>query len=255
MKRSRIARAMIALLGCVWTCGGWSAESAPPATRESRKENREDVETSRAERLQELAKNAGPQARRPDIERKLSIDFANLPARDAFEFLEDAHGVQVFLSQGKFRDRAVNLKIQNQPLRDSLDMVCRQLGLDWDTDGYIIYAAPPATAEQFRRLVGTREERRRNYPQAVTKPLQQRVHLDLVETPMEAAVEFLSSTARIPMRVVDDPRLARRRVWFSTGTSGLPLDVVLDLLSAEHSLHWSVGDTGIIVIKYVPREA
>ncbi|MBW3538798.1 MAG: hypothetical protein KY476_00870 [Planctomycetes bacterium] len=254
MKPSRFACLAVALLALVWSDETWSAEPAPAAAKA---EDRDEIVAAREKRLQQLEKNWGkllPGGLRPVVGRKLTIEFVEQPVVDAFEFLGAAYRVQILLSRGEFRVRKLNSKIDLKPLRDVLDALATQLELDWDTDGYAIYVGEQSAVRTFRRLIETRDERRRKCPVAVAGRLQEPLDLECVDLPLEHTVEFIASAMQLSMRLDQDPKLPKLQISFATRPGGLPTDVVLDLLSIRYDLRWEVDDAGTVIIKRVVEE-
>ena len=211
---------------------------------------------SRSERLHQLPQNADPlvpERARPNIERRLSIDFSfGQPADSAFEFLGDASGVEIILARGRFRDRRVKLGPQDLRIDEALSVVCAQAGLDWDTGGYIIYVGSEGDLRRFRRLVSTRDARRKEYPKRIAQSLQKRVGFDFHGTKLENAIGWLAEMIDVPARLAPDAELRGQRLWF---TASVPADIALDLISIRYGLTWSIEPDGAILIRNLPDEA
>ena len=226
-----------------------------PAPGRAKPASCDETIASRMERLQQLPQDADPlrppQAR-PSIDRKLSIDFSfGQPADTAFEFLGDASGVEIILPRGRFRDRRVKLDRQELTIDEALSIVCAQAGLDWDTDGYIIYVGSAGDLRRFRRLVSTRDTRRDHYPEEIAQSLQKRVSFDFDDTVLESAIGWLSQMIDVPMRLAPDAKLPKQRLWF---TASVPADIALDLMSIKYGFTWSIEPDGAILLRYLPDE-
>ena len=212
----------------------------------------------RADRLKLLEKNADPNApadRRPDVGRMHSVDFSfGQPMAEAFEFLGDLYRVAIMLPPGDLPERKLTFSFTDKTISEALDIFCEHAGWEWDADGYIIYTGPEPAVNQFRRMIATRDERRRDYPAGLARRLQDRTDVDLIRNPLGNSIKLLTAVTNVPMRV-SDPELAAKELSFSTHkTNGLPLDVVLDLLSLKYDLKWHIDDTGTVVMARKPVE-
>jgi hypothetical protein len=77
--------------------------------------------------------------------------------------------------------------------------------------------------------------------------------MEFVEQPLDASIGFLSAITEAPMRVADR-NIAADRISFVTASGGLPLDVLLDLISLEYDLIWEIDETGAVLIKPAPPD-
>ena len=215
----------------------------------------------RVERLKLLAKSDDPNAperlRRPDVDRRGSVDFAfGQPIRSAFEFLSDVYRVHIVLPPGDFDEQRLTFQFSDKTLAEQLDIFCEHAGWEWDTDGYVIYAGPEPAVKQFRRLVATRDERRRICPPGIARRLQNRVEVEFFKQPLDASLRWLAAATSVTIGAVD-PDLSAVQITFSssrTGSLPLPLDVTLDLLSLKYDLKWHIDDTGTVIVAQKPAE-
>lgn len=70
--------------------------------------------------------------------RSYTFEFDNTPLRDVFKVLSEAYGIDIVYSE-PYQDRTLTVSLEDEPLYEKLDIICRTMQLTYRTEDTRIY--------------------------------------------------------------------------------------------------------------------
>ncbi|MBN1590498.1 MAG: STN domain-containing protein [Pirellulales bacterium] len=105
------------------------------------------------------------------LDRPLGVVWSEVPLRDALNGLSESQNVAVWLDRRIDPGRRISLKVHELPLRDVLDRIAHDQGLEMVLFHSVVYFGPPDAVKPLRTLGELRREEARKLPRATARRL------------------------------------------------------------------------------------
>ncbi len=160
------------------------------------------------------------------LERKVTLEFSEVPLREAIAFLQQIGEVNIVLDPSCARLPACTIKVQNLQLGSALKLLTKSLGATFEIhDNFIYVTAGSGKAPTESDLITVADN-----PTArklATTLENTKMTLDFVDIPFEEVVESMRQISSL--NIVVDPRSANRASKLSLKVQDLSLRKVLYL--------------------------
>lgn len=168
----------------------------------------------------------GPQVNLLDQE--IGVDFNDVPLADALAFLQRAHNCSIIIDPKLDLAAlpAITFRCERMKLRFVLDFLCRLSGTSYGTRGDAIIFLPAAAKQAEAKPAGPAPPLDlANVDAAVQARLEQKLTLDLADTPLVDALAFLRQVSGV--NIVVSPQRAQAPATVTFKAEGVALRKVL----------------------------
>jgi hypothetical protein len=184
------------------------------------------------------------------LERKVTLEFSEVPLRETIAFLQQIGGVNIVLDPSCTRLPACTIKVQNLQLGSALKLLTKSLGATFEIhDDFIYKTADSGKASKESDLITVADD-----PTAgkLAKKLEEmKVTLEFEEAPFEAVIDYMRHLNGL--NIVVDPRSRIRASVLSLTVQDLSLRKVLYLVCRLAGGKINIGE--VIYITDGPRAA
>ncbi len=186
-------------------------------------------------------------AARAELRKKVSFEFEDTPLWEALSSLQMMTRLNFVLDASAPREKreaAVSMKVENVTVEQALRKMLGPAGLHYGiVEGTVFVSTPEKVAAEVRRS-GTKGRS----AEATGTGLGKRISVELVDTPLTEALDFLARQGGLD--IILDPRARRERGQTPInlrGVSDMPLRVVLDWVLKLADLRYSVRGNRVFV--------
>jgi hypothetical protein len=180
---------------------------------------------------------------RSKLERKVSFEFEETPVHEAISFIISSTGLNVICEDLGAKPKTISLKVKEKSLSDSLNQILDQAGLEFqigNTAMYIVKKGSPKREDvaPFKPVA--------DWEKAFVAKLQKKITAEFVDTPLEEAVAFLRSLAKVNINL--DAKLSRDSLvnWkFKDQT----LETVLTKILRLQDMNYQFFHEGLLIRK------